>query len=170
MPNQSLRSTLALLPLLSFTATAGCHRGYSGPVVESVRFAARAEVITPGDSLLRVRVIARNTGRAVTWSLELGHCSLNFRVAMLSQATPHEWDYARWRTAVNPLCPAYLESWRLAPGDSLSTRDLERIVKVRDVLGDSLPPGRYRVIAFVGFNSSQTSGDLAAGEVELRGR
>jgi hypothetical protein len=115
-------------------------------------------------------VIARNTGRAVTWSLELGHCSLNFRVAGLSQDTPHEWDYARWRTALNPLCPAYLESWRLAPGDSLSTRDLERIVKVRDVLGDSLPPGRYRVIAFVGFNSTQSSGDLAAGEVELRGR
>ena len=170
MPNKLLRRTLALLTLLPFAPVDGCRRAYSGPVVESVRFVARAEVITPGDSLLKFRVIARNTGRAVTWSLELGHCSLTFRLTTLSQDTPHEWDYARWRRALSPLCPAYLESWRLAPGDSLSTRDLERIVRVRDVLGDSLPPGRYRVIAFVGFNSTQSSGDLAAGEVELRAR
>jgi len=164
------RLIVTRLPLLAFALIGGCRRSHSGDIVESVRFTGRAEVITPGDSLLRVRVIARNTGRSATWSLALGHCSLNFRVATLSPSTAHEWDYTRWQTALNThaLCPTSLERWRLAPGDSLSTRDLERVVRVRDVLGDSLPPGRYRVTAFVGFNSSQSSGDLAAGEVELR--
>ena len=163
------RVVLAGFLVGAVAATGSCRSsGQRTPSVESIAFAARAEIITPGDSMLRVRVVARNTGRAATWRLSLGHCSMNIRVAMLPETT-REWDYLRWRNALRPpaACPASLTTWRLPPGESLSSSELERTVRVRDVLGDSLPPGRYRITALVAFDN-QSSGDLAAGEVELR--
>jgi len=137
---------------------------------ESVGFVAHAEVLAPGDSMLQVRVLASNSG-TLTWRLEIGNCSMNIRVATLPPAVRQEWDYRRWRTAVNPnaLCLGYVEAWQLPPGRSITSPDLQRIVRVRDVLGDSLPAGRYRVTASVDF-SSQSTVDVEAGEVELRTR
>lgn len=164
------RVVLARLLIGAVTAIGGCslYSGQRTPSVEAIAFAGRAEIIAPGDSMLRVRVVATNTGRAATWTLSLGHCSMNIRVAMLPETT-REWDYGRWRNALSPpaACPASLTTWRLPPGKSLSSGELERTVRVRDVLGDSLPPGRYRITALVAFDN-QSSGDLAAGEVELR--
>jgi hypothetical protein len=160
---------LAGLLIGAFASMGGCRHRQHTQSVESIVFAARAELLSPGDSILRVRVVATNTGRAATWTLQLGHCSMNVRVATMPPATTRERDYSRWRNALSPpaACPSYLTSWRLPPGKSASSSELERTVRARDVLGDSLPPGRYRVTALVGFNN-QSSGDLAAGEVELR--
>lgn len=160
---------LAGLLVGAFASMGGCRHRQRPPSVESIVFAARAELLSPGDSILRVRVVATNTGRAATWTLQLGHCSMNVRVVTAPPATTREWDYGRWRNAQRPpaACTASLTSWRLSPGMSASSSELERTIRVRDVLGDSLPPGRYRVTALVAFNN-QTSGDLAAGEVELR--
>ncbi|MGQ0641596.1 MAG: hypothetical protein ACT4P6_12650 [Gemmatimonadaceae bacterium] len=150
----------------------GCSLFRSRPPArsEAVDFEAHAEIVVPGDSLLLVRVIAKNSGSA-TWALQLGHCSMNVRVAAQPPASSREWNYGRWSSAVNPraLCVGALETLRLPPGKSISSPDLERIVRVRDVLGDSLPPGRYRVTAFLEFNN-QAPIHIAAGDVELRAR
>lgn len=160
---------LAGLLLAAFASLGGCRQRQRTPSVESIVFAARAELLSPGDSILRVRVVATNTGRAATWTLQLGHCSMNVRVVTAPPTTTRAWDYGRWRNALKPpaTCPASLTSWRLPPGMSASSSELERTIRVRDVLGDSLPPGRYRVTALVAFNN-QSSGDLPAGEVDLR--
>jgi hypothetical protein len=92
-------------------------------------------------------------------------------VASVPPAPRHVWDYRRWRVARDPnaACLSYLMVWHLPPGRSISSRELEVTVLVRDVLGDSLPAGRYRISAGVGYNS-QASGGVLAGEVDLRTR
>lgn len=139
------------------------------PPSESVDFSATAEIVAPGDSLLRVRVVARNGG-TLTWTLEFGPCSMNVRVSAMPDAT-HEWNHERWRSAVNPkaACVGYRVAHPLPPGGSIASGELERVVRIRDVLGDSLPAGRYRVTASVSF-SNQSPIEVAAGEVELRRR
>ncbi len=145
-------------------------RSRTPPESESVDFRAQAEIIAPGDSLLRVRAVATNSG-SLTWALELGPCSMNIRVASLAPGAVHQWEYERWSIAVNPraACVGYRVTYQLPPGGSVVTSELERIVRVRDVLGDSLPAGRYRVTASVSF-SNQPATDIAAGEVDLRVR
>lgn len=137
---------------------------------ETVDFRAQVEVISPGDSLVRVRVVATNSG-SLTWTLELGPCSMNIRVTSLGTAATHEWDFERWRIAVNPkaACVGYRAPYVLAPGGTVASSELERVVRMRDVLGDSLPGGRYRVTATVSF-SNQPPTEVPVGEVELRTR
>jgi hypothetical protein len=135
---------------------------------ERVDFSATTEFIAPGDSVMRVRVVASNSG-SLTWTLELGPCSMNVRMAPLAAPAMREWDLERWRIAVNPqaACVGYRTPHVLAPGGTVASSELERIVRVRDVLGDSLPAGRYRVTVSVSFSNSPPA-PIAAGEVELR--
>ncbi len=165
------RTTAGLLllgcPLLDACALFGTR---TPPKSESVDFRAHAEIIAPGDSLLRIRAIATNSG-SLTWTLELGPCSMNIRVASLAPGAVHQWEYERWSITVNPraACVGFRVTYPLPPGGSVATSELERIVRVRDVLGDSLPAGRYRVTASVSF-SNQPATDIAAGDVDLRVR
>jgi hypothetical protein len=156
--------------LVGFSLLNACawFRPRTPPKSESVDFRAPAEIIAPGDSLIRVRAVATNSG-SLTWTLELGPCSMNTRVASLAPAAVREWDFERWRIAVNPraACVGYRVTYPLPPGGSVATSELERIVRVRDILGDSLPAGRYRVTASVSF-SNQSPIEVAAGEVDLR--
>jgi hypothetical protein len=120
--------------------------------------------------MVRVRVVATNSG-SLTWTLELGPCSMNIRVTSLDAAATHEWQLERWRIAVNPkaACVGYRAPYVLAPGGTVASSELERVVRMRDVLGDSLPAGRYRVTATVSF-SNQPPTEVPVGEVELRAR
>ena len=138
------------------------------PRSEAVDFTAQAQLIAPGDSMMRVRVIATNRG-SLTWTLELGPCSMNIRVASLAGAQPREWDFERWRIAVNPraACVGYRATYPLAPGGIVASSELDRIIRVRDVLGDSLQAGRYRVTTYVSF-SNQPATVVPAGDVDLR--
>jgi hypothetical protein len=140
------------------------------PAPEAVDFKAQVEVLAPGDSMVRVRVVATNSG-SLTWTLELGPCSMNIRVTSLDAAATHEWQLERWRIAVNPkaACVGYRAPYVLAPGGTVASSELERVVRMRDVLGDSLPAGRYRVTATVSF-SNQPPTEVPVGEVELRAR
>ncbi len=158
---------LALVGCLLLDACAW-FRPRTPPQSQSVDFAAQTQLISPGDSLMRVRVVATNSG-SLTWTLELGPCSMNIRVASLGPGAAREWDFERWRIAVNPkaACVGFRVTYPLPPGGSVASSELERIVKVRDVLGDSLPPGRYRVRTSVSF-SNQPATEIAAGEVDLR--
>jgi hypothetical protein len=133
-----------------------------------VRFAARAELVSPGDSLVEVRVVAVNTARAVR-TVEWGNCSMDVRVSSVGRTPTRQWEYVAWANSRRPplVCLLYLATRDLAPGDSISPGDYMRRLPIRLILGDSLPPGRYRVTARVGANG-RSSGDLEAGEFELR--
>ena len=63
------------------------------------------------------------------------------------------------------VCTLALPVRMLAPGDSAALAAIA--LPVRTVLGDSLPPGRYRIEAQLVGNGSK-AGFLRAGEVELR--
>lgn len=62
-------------------------------------------------------------------------------------------------------CGSVIYSFGLTAGSSRSLGT--RSIAIRDVLGDSLPPGRYLVSALVTGNSGYV-GETTAGEVELR--
>lgn len=153
---------------LSLLTACGLFRQRTPPKPEAVDFTAQSEVISPGDSLIRVRVIASNGG-TLTWTLEFGPCSMNIRVTALAPAAPHAWEFERWRMTVNPRagCVGFTVKYPLPPGGSVTANELERIVRVRDVLGDSLAPGRYRVTTLVSF-SNQAPIEVPAGEIDLR--
>lgn len=52
---------------------------------------------------------------------------------------------------------------RVPPGAS---SHYDRRIPVGDILGDSLPPGRYKITARIYLNDQEVKG-LSAGEVEL---
>ena len=92
------------------------------------------------------------------------------------------WEQAKWRQAeakrvrkptingleevVVPSCGTEIYTLRLGIGDtrSLGTRS----IAMRDVLGDSLPPGRYLVSAQIRSNRFTYANEMRIGEIELR--
>jgi hypothetical protein len=84
-----------------------------------------------------------------------------------------EWDSDKWRPVkqaethddsgrpIAYACP--MQAIGLAPGKSTT---LVLLVPVKEVLGDSLPEGRYHVTASVRISGTQVRG-LSAGEVKL---
>jgi hypothetical protein len=135
--------------------------------MDGVRFVAHARLLTPGDSLLEVRVRAVNTGGAIR-TLEFGNCAMN--VGLSSVGSPaRKWEYVVWASSRRPRleCLDYQAIRDLAPGDSVSPADFRRHLPIRAILGDSLPPGRYRITARVTANG-RSSEHLVVGEVELR--
>jgi hypothetical protein len=164
------RAPRVILPLLPLVL--GCRQHVVRETrrlpIDGVRFVAQARLLTPGDSLLEVRVRAVNTGGAIR-TLEFGNCSMNVGVSSVGPAPTRKWEYVVWASARRPplRCLDYLGLRDLAPGDSVSPADYRRHVPVRAILGDSLPPGRYRITARVTANGRH-SGHLVVGEVELR--
>jgi hypothetical protein len=166
------RAPRFLLPLPLLPLVLGCRqhvvRESRHLPIDGVRFVAQARLLAPGDSLLEVRVRAVNTGGAIR-TLEFGNCSMNVGVSSVGPAPTHKWEYVVWASSRRPPLPCldYLGVRDLAPGDSVSPADYRRHVPIRAILGDSLPPGRYRITARVTANG-RSSEHLAVGEVELR--
>jgi hypothetical protein len=133
-----------------------------------VRFVARASVLAPDDTLLEVRVRAVNAGRAIR-TVEFGNCSMNVGVSTVGLTAARKWEYVVWATSRRPQIPClpYQATRDLAPGDSVSPTDFMRRIPIRAILGDSLPPGRYRITARVTVNG-RPSDNLVSGELELR--
>ena len=161
------RFVLACLPFVS-----GCRQHVSREFphlpIDGVRFVGEARVVTPGDSILDVRVRAVNTGSAVR-TLEFDDCSMNVGVTSIGPAPEHQWELVTWASSHRPLlpCVGYQATRDLAPGDSVSPADYRRRVPIRAILGDSLPTGRYRITTRVAANGG-FSENLVVGELELR--
>lgn len=164
MTPRLLRAPRLLLPCAPLVL--GCwHRTNQEPFrppIDGVRFVARAKLV-PGDSLLEVRVRAVNTGRAIR-TLEFGNCSMNVGVSSVGLTPARKWEYVVW--AKSRRCLEYQATRDLAPGDSVSPSDYTRRVPIRAILGDSLPPGRYRITARVNANG-RSSEHIEVGEFEL---
>ena len=164
------RASRVLLPLLPLALGCQQHvvRQSRRLPIDGVRFVAHAKVLTPDDSILEVRVRAVNSGGAIR-TLEFGDCSMNVGVSSVGLAPTRKWDFLAWASSRRPQlrCLDYQATRDLAPGDSISPAEYRRRLAVRAILGDSLPPGRYRVIARVAANG-RFSENIVVGEVELR--
>ena len=136
--------------------------------IDGVRFVAEARLLAPDDSLLEVRVRALNTGGAIR-TVEFGNCSMNVGVSPVGMTSARKWEYVVWASSRRPPIPClqYQATRDLAPGGSVSPADFIRRIPIHAILGDSLPPGRYRITARVTANG-RPSDNLESGEVELR--
>ena len=135
-----------LVVIVTIVLGSGCQRNgtHDGatPRTDGVQFAVRA-VLLPGDTLLEVRTVAVNAASSAR-TLDWGPCQENFSVSSLDLTPTRRWEYNTWATASSIVCSASRQFVSLAPGDSV---DRTLRLSVRQILGDSLPSGRYRVIA-----------------------
>jgi hypothetical protein len=136
-----------------------------------VRSTAVASLTGLAADSLQVRITVANHAAAAR-IIQVPHCAMSVVVTQVQakSATPtRRWEYDAWcRPQAGPYadaCLSYAVLTSVPPGDSAMTYRF--VIAVRSVLGDSLPPGRYRVA--IGGNAKGVGG-LAAGEVTLRQR
>jgi hypothetical protein len=159
----------------------GCH--HEAPVpeplrLEDVRSTARSALVGLNRDTLRVDVTVLNTAKTPR-SLANWVCGENPLVIKV-QRDGRIWDSGAWeRERMKP--PAVRDSTgkvipfvfvcstmmvrELVPGRSVLAYSSS--TPVREVLGDSLPPGGYEIRAFFSLNRRSIDG-IPAGEVELR--
>lgn len=80
-------------------------------------------------------------------------------VVLKVYATPARTGRPAWTPRL--VCAAVIESYTIAPGETL---ELRRHVGAGEILGDTLPDGRYHITAHVKFEGGR---DLPAGEADL---
>jgi hypothetical protein len=166
------------LALSTTVLFSGCHRGTSSPEsmrIDGFRYSAGSAVIGAALDTLRVAVVVLNDSRQYR---ELGFPScppmLNPVKARL-KASRREWDSETSELRNQPVyldssgkpilrvCVAMLPVMTFPPGASY-TYILK--VPVPQILGDSLPKGRYQVTAQLRLNGYITQ-RLPAGHVEF---
>jgi hypothetical protein len=137
----------------------------------SYRASSSLEGVSPPEVHTAVTVTNAGRGRV---RLEYGACSMTLRAFRTPERTgTPAWDAARRpnpdpATGIYWACPLYLATKELQPGESHSPNEFRSRIPGPQILGDSLPDGRYYLVARVGLNGVLT--DVPAGEVELRGR
>jgi hypothetical protein len=173
---QMHRSRLALI-VLAAALVVGCHRLTYEPKslrVDGFRYRAGSAVVGNAADTLRVAVVAVNESRQYR---ELGRsaCPQPNSVGAKVRKSEREWDSEIAEQRAMPVyrdssrrpipmaCPAMLLLETFRPGAS---KTFLLLVPVREVLGDSLPHGRYRVTASVRINGHLERG-LDAGDVVL---
>jgi hypothetical protein len=159
----------------------GCHHVAPVPEplrVEDVRSTARSAIVGLNRDTLRVDVTVLNTAKTPralgTWA-----CGGN-PLAIKVQRDGRTWDSGAWerermqqpvvRDSTGKVIPqvftcSAMMVRELQPGRSVLAYSSS--TPVREVLGDSLPPGRYQIRAFFSLNRHSIEG-VSAGEVELR--
>ncbi len=159
----------------------GCHHAASVPEplrVEDVRSAARSGLVGLNHDTLRVDVTVLNTAKTPR-ALSNWVCGGNPLVIKV-QRDSRIWDSAEWeRERMQPpvvrdstgkvipymfVCSAVMVR-QLLPGRPVLAYSSS--TPVRDILGDSLPPGRYQIRASFSLNERSIK-SIPAGEVELR--
>jgi hypothetical protein len=156
------------------------------------------EVVTPEADMavrpvarLRTAVSVTNVGRrpvALGWwpncfftTIELWPTAAARRWAAGVRRLP-AWDEERWRLEYERATGIIIEcdfgrglaEREIVPGESATFEPRSALPRIRDVLGDSLPAGRYRAVLRVrphtAARDAAPSVRLAAGEVVLRSR
>lgn len=170
------RSGLPLI-VLAVALVVGCHRLTYEPEslrVDGFRYRAGSAVVGTAADTLRVVVVAVNESRQYR---QLGRsvCPQPNSVRAKVRKSGKEWDseIAEQRAApiyrdssgrpIPMACPAMLIVETFPPGAS---KTFLLLVPVREVLGDSLPQGRYRITASVRINGYLVRG-MDAGDVVL---
>ncbi len=166
-----------LLAFLSAVPYVGCHRASYTPDylrTDGFRYRAGSAVVGSALDTLRVAVVVVNESRQPRLIFMSSFCAPFNRVGVTVRADGRKWDSDVWQPPLpqpasrdafgNPILKACSASaLGLAPGASTT---FVLAVAVREVLGDSLPNGRYRVTARVHINAQLVRG-LELGDVEL---
>jgi hypothetical protein len=171
------RSWTSLLAFLFALPSAGCHRVSYTPEflrTDGFRYRAGSAVVGAALDTLRVAVVVVNESRQPRFILISSFCAPFNRIGVTVRAHGRKWDSDVWRPP--PPQPASRDAFGnlilkgcsvvalgLAPGAS---RTFVLAVAVREILGDSLPNGRYQVAARVQINAQLVRG-LELGDVEL---
>ena len=159
----------------------GCHHRPPAPEAQrddDIRAIARSAVIGLNLDTLRVDVTVFNTAKAQRYFVT-SPCYGN-ALAIKVQRDRRIWESAAWeRERMQPpvvsdssgkviqvafICSAVV-AVKLLPGRPVLAHS--RSTSVRDILGDSLAPGRYQIRASFSLNERSIK-DISAGEVELR--
>lgn len=183
MPARSVIAAIAVV--VAACAASACKRVtyYRPPPISGVRFFASSKLSGERSDTLFVSVSGRNGNRQMR-EITLGGCP-DWVLVRAIAAKPYlkSWSSAAWRKdslarllvrrdttpdgrpIIYGACSLVLPVRMMAPGDSGGLAAIA--LSVRSVLGDSLPPGRYRIEAQLVGNGAK-AGFLRAGEVELR--
>lgn len=129
---------------------------------------------------------ARSAGADLSWigeitnespdsaHLEFGACGLRVHAFRDGSSEP-AWDSAHrgpvvpagTATEVVLVCPLYLAEAHLAPGESVAPAEFALTVPVAELLGDTLPEGRFRFEAWFELDDRRVGPlDLGSGTVE----
>ena len=167
------------LPLSAGVLLGGCHSSrtyYQGPSIEGFRFGARATIAGPRADTLRVSATAENVSDHQLQEEWGSSCYRLNRLSVVAQVDSKIWDSKTWEIAQLPvyhdsagrviqLGCAGVVLVRIVPPGGLLTYELR--VHIKQIFGDSLASGKYRIIARIAINGRETN-NLPAGEVELR--
>jgi hypothetical protein len=109
---------------------------------------------------LRTTITLTNRGADRVELMVSRYCPVGLRAyrTVRGQTTP-DWDSSRL------ICVGAGQSFGLAPGES---RRLARVTRATEILGDSLPAGRYRLVAVL--NAVPTRSEVPAGYARLARR
>jgi len=163
--------------LISAVVLASCYHATTATPeffkTDGFRYEAASAVIGRNSDTLRVAVVVLNQSQDPRLVPVSSTCAPFNRVRAMVTRDEKEWDSDVWRPAVQPAtrdssgrpmiyaCP--IQAIGLQPGKA---KTFVLSVPVKDVLGDSLPAGRYHVSASVRVSGTQVRG-LSAGEVKL---
>jgi hypothetical protein len=167
--------------VIASISIAGCHHGPPVPEAqrdEDIRSIARSALVGLNLDTLRVDVTVLNTAKTPR-ALVLSPCYGN-TLAIKVQRDGRIWESAAWeRERMQPPVVRDSTGKAILEGFICSGMILEELLPgrpvlahssstpVRDILGDSLPPGRYQIRASFSLNERSIKG-IPAGEVELR--
>ena len=154
----------------------GCHqrRTFEHRSVEGFRFGAYASVVGSRADTLRVTATAENISKHALEDMSGGCYRLN-RLSVRAQMDSRSWDSKKWEIAKLPVyrdvtgrviesaCAPVAFVTLLSPGGLVR---YELRAPVREILGDSLPPGKYRITAQIVINGREVNG-VVGGNVHL---
>jgi hypothetical protein len=158
--------------VFGWTAVLACHRVsyYEPPKLEGVSFEAYSAFL--GASLDTVGIWSRLIANEhASPTIQRGGCppSAQFELVSGSPRESRKWDYfamlegkAR-KSGVGIGCLAYLLAGPIMP--EMKQSALLFTIATKDVLGDSLPPGRYKITLFLPIVGSKP---IPAGLLDLR--
>ena len=129
---------------------------------------ARTTVAGARQDTVRTRVTVTNTN-AQPVRLEYGACSITLLAYRSATRTGAPiWNSSMRRAPEGAVygCPLYLAVGVAQPGETMSPKEFNVAYAIREVLGDSLPDGRYYFAARVRLNWRTSV--VSAGEAEVR--
>jgi hypothetical protein len=162
---------------------AACHRqpppGSDLFATGEVRAGAYATLAGPRGDTLLVSATAENRSGQQLMDMLSGGCPPLNRLAVVARRDSRVWESVKWEAArdsaqrpvvldaaghpVTMICAGPLRM-RAIPPSGLVRYEIR--VPINEILGDSLPPGTYAVVARLHVNF-HTLGNLRAGEVSL---
>lgn len=144
-------------------------------VVDGLRYTAEVKLVDVAPTLLHAAVTLTNVTDE-TINVEYGGCAFVHLLGFDSPARSGApvWDSAERRDPVTGAvhaCDDYLVQGEVAPGESLSPKELQLFVPSYEILGHSLlgrflPDGRYYWLAQVQVNNRSV--EVPAGQVSLK--